>query len=98
MNNILIDNIQTMENEIDYIWEYMNLADFKKGNDKVLELLGKIEFFINNYTGNLTSINQIIYSLNETMKAMEKLDYILEADILKYELKESFIKLKAELK
>ncbi|AJH01339.1 hypothetical protein LF65_04810 [Clostridium beijerinckii] len=97
MNDVLIDNIQVIKNEIDNIWAYMNLADFKKGNDKIIELISKIEFVINNYTGKKENLNKITFILNETIKAMEKQDYVLEADILKYDLKESFIKLEAEL-
>lgn len=92
-----MENIEAVENAIDNIWECMNLADFKKGNDNILELIEKIEFIINNYKGKSENLNQIIYSLNKTMKAMEKAEYILEADILKYELKEDVGKLKTEL-
>lgn len=95
--NLMIKKIDNIINSIDSIWDNINLSEFKKGNEELVELISHIESNIGVFSENTAIFNDMIFNLNNIMKAMEKKDYVLEADILKYELKDIFIEYKKTL-
>lgn len=81
------------ENFMDDIWEKINLCDFKKGMKDIALLFIQLEEMIN-YAISLNKnkdlrieIDVIFEKLSLLENAMKIPDYILVADLIKYEIK-----------
>lgn len=78
---------------IEETWKKFVLADFESGINKILEIFNKLEVIIN-YADSLNkfekdnyfNIQNLLLKLNSLEKAMSIPDYVLVADILKYEI------------
>lgn len=88
------------QHKIEETWKKLVLADFESGMNKIVEIFDDLEKILN-YIDSLNKIENYEYfnvqnfllKLNNLEKSMNIPDYILVADILKYEIEVCILEL-----
>lgn len=104
MNNIidyksyLIDRIEILKQEIDLIWENFMINEISNGMKLISEMFGDLDKIITeiNEIKNI-DISDFLNNMEKLENAMKVSDYMLIADLVKYEIKPIVSKWKNEL-